>query len=134
MDFLVWVRKGRSALWPICKYIYFFKFFRGAINFDDVLHAGVEKDLQKLSEIESKIKMDDPVNIQFTSGTTGNPKGACLSHHNIVNNGKFIGLRIGYDLKPHRICCAPPLYHTFGCVIGKIIDRVVVSMDPMGVS
>ena len=94
-------------------------FYRGAIDFDDVAHAGVEKDLQNLSEIEQKVQMDDPVNIQFTSGTTGNPKGACLSHHNIVNNGKFIGLRIGYDKKPHRICCAPPLYHTFGCVIGK---------------
>ena len=94
-------------------------FDRGAIDFDDVAHAGVEKDRQNLSEIEQKVQMDDPVNIQFTSGTTGNPKGACLSHHNIVNNGKFIGLRIGYDKKPHRICCAPPLYHTFGCVIGK---------------
>ena len=94
-------------------------FYRGAIDFDDVAHAGVEKDRQNLSEIEQKVQMDDPVNIQFTSGTTGNPKGACLSHHNIVNNGKFIGLRIGYDKKPHRICCAPPLYHTFGCVIGK---------------
>ena len=49
-------------------------FNRGAIDFDDVAHAGVEKDRQNLSEIEQKVQMDDPVNIQFTSGTTGNPK------------------------------------------------------------
>ena len=53
-------------------------------------------------------------------GTTGNPKGACLSHHNIVNNGKFIGLRLGYNKKPHKIAFPAPLYHTFGCVMANI--------------
>lgn len=93
---------------------------KSSISFKDLLHAGTQEHREKLNELADLIQMDDPVNIQFTSGTTGNPKGACLSHHNIVNNGKFIGLRIGYDKKAHRICCAPPLYHTFGCVIGNV--------------
>lgn len=63
---------------------------------------------------------DDPTNIQFTSGTTGNPKGATLSHHNIVNNAYMIGLRMGYHEKYARICCPPPLYHCLGCVIGNL--------------
>lgn len=91
-----------------------------SMTFKDLLHAGTQEDREKLNQLVDLIQMDDPVNIQFTSGTTGNPKGACLSHHNIVNNGKFIGLRIGFDKKAHRICCAPPLYHTFGCVIGNV--------------
>ena len=63
---------------------------------------------------------DDPANIQFTSGTTGSPKGATLSHHNIVNNAYMIGLRMGYHEKYARICCPPPLYHCLGCVIGNL--------------
>ena len=63
---------------------------------------------------------DDPTNIQFTSGTTGSPKGATLSHHNIVNNAYMIGLRMGYHEKYARICCPPPLYHCLGCVIGNL--------------
>ena len=63
---------------------------------------------------------DDPTNIQFTSGTTGSPKGATLSHHNIVNNAYMIGLRLGYNEKYARICCPPPLYHCLGCVIGNL--------------
>ena len=63
---------------------------------------------------------DDPTNIQFTSGTTGSPKGATLSHHNIVNNAYMIGLRLGYNERFARICCPPPLYHCLGCVIGNL--------------
>jgi fatty-acyl-CoA synthase len=68
---------------------------------------------------EACVQADDPVNIQYTSGTTGAPKGATLSHHNILNNGFFIGERL--HLSPDdRVCLAVPLYHCFGCVIGNL--------------
>ena len=65
------------------------------------------------------LQFDDPVNIQFTSGTTGFPKGATLSHHNILNNGFFIGaaMRLGPD---DRLCIPVPLYHCFGMVLGNL--------------
>merc|ERR1712106_415906 len=56
----------------------------------------------------------------FTSGTTGNPKGVTLSHHNLVNNAYNVGTRIGYDKKPHRICVSVPFYHCFGNVAGTL--------------
>uniref|UniRef100_G3P9K5 Medium-chain acyl-CoA ligase ACSF2, mitochondrial n=1 Tax=Gasterosteus aculeatus TaxID=69293 RepID=G3P9K5_GASAC len=64
------------------------------------------------------LSCDDPINIQFTSGTTGSPKGACLSHHNIVNNAYFMGLRMRYGSRPRvRVCVPVPLYHCFGSVL-----------------
>ena len=53
-------------------------------------------------------------------GTTGNPKGALMTHHNLVNNGRDFGYRIGYHLKEHAVCCNPPFFHTFGLTIGLI--------------
>ena len=53
-------------------------------------------------------------------GTTGNPKGALMTHHNLVNNGRDFGYRIGYHEKEHAICCNPPFFHTFGLTIGLI--------------
>jgi len=91
----------------------------GTVPFAEAMSAGTGLQ-SEIEEIKKGVKMDDGANIQFTSGTTGNPKGACLSHHNIVNNAYNIGLRIGYDKKYARICCCCPLYHTFGCVIGNI--------------
>jgi fatty-acyl-CoA synthase len=66
-----------------------------------------------------KLDRDDPINIQYTSGTTGFPKGATLSHHNILNNGYFVGERCGYS-EADRICLPVPLYHCFGMVLGNL--------------
>ena len=91
----------------------------GMLNFDDVAHAGGNAERVKLAELGPKLQFDDAINIQFTSGTTGHPKGATLSHHNILNNGYFVGL--GLKLTPaDRLCIPVPLYHCFGMVMGNL--------------
>src|SRR5437763_7740771 len=72
-----------------------------------------------LAERESAVQFDDPVNIQYTSGTTGFPKGATLSHHNILNNGFFIGEFERLTVHD-RVCIPVPLYHCFGMVLGNL--------------
>lgn len=72
-----------------------------------------------LDEIESALRADDPINIQYTSGTTGFPKGATLSHRNILNNGYFVGALIDYT-EVDRICIPVPFYHCFGMVMGNL--------------
>ena len=72
-----------------------------------------------LAERESLLSFDDPINIQYTSGTTGTPKGATLSHHNILNNGFFCGEILGYS-DADRVCIPVPFYHCFGMVIGNL--------------
>jgi fatty-acyl-CoA synthase len=67
----------------------------------------------------SALAFDDPINIQYTSGTTGFPKGATLSHHNILNNGYFVGELINYT-EQDRVCLPVPLYHCFGMVMGNL--------------
>jgi acyl-CoA synthetase (AMP-forming)/AMP-acid ligase II len=73
--------------------------------------------------VESSTEFDDPINIQFTSGTTGHPKGATLTHHNIIHNAYFVGKRAleGLDLSQLRVCVPNPLYHCFGSVLGSIL-------------
>ena len=72
-----------------------------------------------LARRESQLTFDDPINIQYTSGTTGTPKGATLSHHNILNNGFFCGEILGYS-DVDRVCVPVPFYHCFGMVIGNL--------------
>ncbi|KLI99216.1 AMP-binding protein [Streptomyces albidoflavus] len=72
-----------------------------------------------LAAREAELSCDDPINIQYTSGTTGFPKGATLSHHNILNNGYFVGENVGYT-EQDRICLPVPFYHCFGMVMGNI--------------
>ena len=91
----------------------------GMLNFDDVATAGGNAERVKLAELGPKLQFDDAINIQFTSGTTGHPKGATLSHHNILNNGYFVGE--GLKLTPaDRLCIPVPLYHCFGMVMGNL--------------
>ena len=91
----------------------------GMLNFDDVAQAGGNAERMQLAEIGPKLQFDDAINIQFTSGTTGHPKGATLSHHNILNNGYFVAGGLG--LTPDdRLCIPVPLYHCFGMVMGNL--------------
>ncbi len=73
----------------------------------------------QLHEVEATLQFDDPINIQYTSGTTGFPKGATLTHHNILNNGFFIGERLKYS-EGDRVCIPVPFYHCFGMVLGNL--------------
>ncbi|HEX4894674.1 MAG TPA: AMP-binding protein [Hyphomicrobiaceae bacterium] len=91
----------------------------GAIAFDDVYRLGGEKERARLEELAGTLQFDDPINIQFTSGTTGLPKGATLTHHNILNNGFFLGERMHYT-PADKVCIPVPLYHCFGMVIGSL--------------
>ncbi|MGD0103828.1 MAG: AMP-binding protein [Rhodopila sp.] len=91
----------------------------GAIPFDEVAARGGAAERAALREAADQIQFDDAVNIQFTSGTTGSPKGVTLTHHNILNNGYFVGraMRLTAD---DRICIPVPLYHCFGMVMGNL--------------
>ena len=91
----------------------------GMLPFAEVAAMGGERHRLELAERSRKLQFDDPINIQFTSGTTGFPKGATLTHHNILNNGFFIGeaLRLSDS---DRICIPVPLYHCFGMVLGNL--------------
>jgi fatty-acyl-CoA synthase len=91
----------------------------GCLNFEDVMQRGTSSDRERLARIGSELQPDDAINIQFTSGTTGSPKGATLSHYNILNNGYFVGRGIGLTERD-RICIPVPLYHCFGMVMGNL--------------
>ncbi|WP_043728842.1 AMP-binding protein [Nocardia asiatica] len=81
--------------------------------------ARTEIDPARLAALGARLSADDPINIQYTSGTTGFPKGATLSHHNILNNGYFVGELCGYT-EQDRICVPTPFYHCFGMVMGNL--------------
>lgn len=91
----------------------------GCIRFEDVLAFGRQTKHRRLYEIGDRLEFDDAINIQFTSGTTGSPKGATLSHHNILNNGFFVGEAIGLG-SDDRLCAPVPLYHCFGMVMANL--------------
>jgi len=74
---------------------------------------------EDLEALEVAVQFDEPVNIQYTSGTTGFPKGVTLTHHNLLNNGYFIGVRLKYT-SADRVCIPVPFYHCFGMVIGNL--------------
>jgi fatty-acyl-CoA synthase len=88
-------------------------------DWDALLAAGSCVSAEHLTSVESRLQFDDPVNIQYTSGTTGFPKGATLSHHNILNNGFFVAQRMNLTERD-RVCVPVPFYHCFGMVIGNL--------------
>jgi fatty-acyl-CoA synthase len=91
----------------------------GSAEWDEVASAERGADPAALAAASTALSTDDPINIQYTSGTTGFPKGATLSHHNILNNGFFVGELCGYT-EADRICIPVPFYHCFGMVMGNL--------------
>lgn len=91
----------------------------GGPDWRALLAAGRRADPRRLESAGAPLRADDPVNIQYTSGTTGFPKGATLSHHNVLNNGFFVGELCGYT-EADRICIPVPFYHCFGMVLGNL--------------
>jgi fatty-acyl-CoA synthase len=93
--------------------------FLGSPQWDSLFERGDSTPTHRLHEREALLSFDDPINIQYTSGTTGFPKGATLSHHNILNNGFFVGELCGYT-EADRVCIPVPFYHCFGMVMGNL--------------
>jgi fatty-acyl-CoA synthase len=91
----------------------------GFLRYADVATSGTAEDLERVRQLRSQLQPEDAINIQFTSGTTGLPKGATLSHHNIVNNGYFVARRMTFS-ENYRLCIPVPLYHCFGMVMGVL--------------
>ena len=91
----------------------------GTLAFDRLAGMADDAGAARIADLADRLQFDDPINIQFTSGTTGAPKGATLTHHGILNNGYFVGMaqRLG---EADRICIPVPLYHCFGMVMGNL--------------
>ncbi|MEV7511871.1 MULTISPECIES: AMP-binding protein [unclassified Streptomyces] len=103
---------------PRCPGLEFTVLFDGP-RWEALLERGRAGDPAALARAQAALDPDDPINIQYTSGTTGFPKGATLSHHNILNNGYFVGESCGYDERD-RVCIPVPFYHCFGMVMGNL--------------
>ncbi len=92
----------------------------GMYNFSDITKMGGPEQHRQLEEMAGLLQPDEPINIQFTSGTTGAPKGATLTHFNILNNAYFIGEAMRFT-EADRLCIPVPLYHCFGMVLGNLV-------------
>jgi len=92
---------------------------KGFFRFADIANYADDAGYSALETLAAQLQPDDPINIQFTSGTTGAPKGATLSHHNIVNNGYFVAKRQAFT-EADKLCIPVPLYHCFGMVMGVL--------------
>jgi fatty-acyl-CoA synthase len=111
-DFVAMVDQVRPGLPGLERAIFF-----DTDAWQEISSGGASAD--EIAAVASGLDFDDPVNIQYTSGTTGFPKGATLTHHNILNNGHFIAQLLGYT-ETDRVCVPVPLYHCFGMVIGNL--------------
>jgi fatty-acyl-CoA synthase len=92
----------------------------GMYNYAGIPALATQADRLRLSEVSARLQFDDPINIQFTSGTTGTPKAATLTHHNIVNNAYFSARIMGFS-EHDRLCVPVPMYHCFGMVLGTLL-------------
>ncbi|XP_037577727.1 medium-chain acyl-CoA ligase ACSF2, mitochondrial-like isoform X3 [Dermacentor silvarum] len=103
----------------------------GTVKFADLMESVTSEHLRALRCTASKLQMDDAVNLQFTSGTTGKPKAAQLSHFNIVNNAYLVGRRLNLHKQGEVICLNVPLVHCFGCVAGTMSAAIFGSTAVM---
>ncbi|MCP4092112.1 MAG: AMP-binding protein [Planctomycetes bacterium] len=103
----------------------------GMVNFNTVVGSGKQLSDDLLVEVENGLNCYDPINIQFTSGTTGSPKGATLTHYNVLNNSNIIASNLNFT-EEDRICVSVPLYHCFGMVAGNLaaINRGATMVYP----
>ncbi len=110
--------KLKSAALPFLKHVVFLGEGApaGTINFDKIVELGREVPDAELHAVEKTLSVHDVINMQYTSGTTGFPKGVMLTHHNIVNNGFNIGECMRFTEKD-RLCIPVPFFHCFGCVL-----------------
>uniref|UniRef100_A0A8B9NQQ2 Medium-chain acyl-CoA ligase ACSF2, mitochondrial n=1 Tax=Apteryx owenii TaxID=8824 RepID=A0A8B9NQQ2_APTOW len=96
----------------------------GTFHMSEVMQAGDSSHIKQLRALQQTLSCNEPINIQFTSGTTGSPKGATLSHRNIVNNANLIGLRLGISEQDYRVGLPAPLYHCLGSVGGCMVTAL----------
>jgi fatty-acyl-CoA synthase len=113
-DYRGTIEEVRGSLDSLERVIYL-----GTPDWDRLLDAGAAANREALAARSATLAFDDPINIQYTSGTTGFPKGATLSHHNILNNAYFVGEGCNYT-EHDRVCVPVPLYHCFGMVMGNL--------------
>jgi fatty-acyl-CoA synthase len=113
-DFRAMVDEVRPDIGGLSDVVYI-----GDPSWDDLVAKGASVSDAQLDEVSAGLRFDDPINIQYTSGTTGFPKGATLSHHNILNNGFFVAELLGYT-EADRVCLPVPFYHCFGMVMGNL--------------
>jgi fatty-acyl-CoA synthase len=113
-DYVAMTEEVRPALPELERAIFF-----DTPEWDGLLEAGSAVSTDRVRALAAEVAFDDPVNIQYTSGTTGFPKGATLSHHNVLNNGYFVAEYCGYTPED-RVCLPVPFYHCFGQVMGNL--------------
>lgn len=99
----------------------------GAVTYSDMLESVTSKQVTAMQAMSSKLQIDDPINLQLTSGTTGKPKAAQLSHFNVVNNAYLVGKVLGLDREHEVICLNVPLMHCYGCVGGSLASVAFAS-------
>jgi fatty-acyl-CoA synthase len=113
-DYVAMIDEVRGGL-PQLRHVVFI----GTSGWDDLMESAASVPVESLRARSAELGFDDPINIQYTSGTTGFPKGATLTHHNILNNAFFVGAGCGYT-EEDRVCIPVPFYHCFGMVMGNL--------------
>ncbi|KAM7308219.1 medium-chain acyl-CoA ligase ACSF2, mitochondrial [Ixodes scapularis] len=123
----------KSARLPLLKHVIMINDspMRGTVTFDELMKSATAEDYAAMNAIYSKLQFDEAVNIQFTSGTTGRPKAAMLSHFNVVNNANLIGRGFGLHEQSEVICLNAPMMHCYGIVVGTLTAAIFGSTTVM---